>query len=236
MRIRLLAFAVLMAVAMALFTPAAVSAKNWNTTYAVTEHGHQVGNPQAEITLASFISYTCPHCATFEKSADAPLRLGFIGLGKVRLEVRPQIRNPIDLAAALLAECGPKEKFFDNHRAIMFAQDKWLPIAERASSFQRQRWSYGPVPARMRAIAADLGFYTIMDRRGFSRSATDRCLSNETRAAQIAADSAAESARYAIPGTPSFLLNGRLLENVHDWAGVENALNANLGSGTGKAS
>ncbi len=228
--IRLL-FPVLLAAALAALAPAPAAAQNWNATYEETALGHMVGKPDAEIALTAFVSYTCPACGAYERASDAPMRLGFIGLGKVRLEVRPLIRNSVDLAAALVAECGPVDKFFDNHRAIMFAQDRWLPTYLAASPAQKQRWDAGPLPARMRAVASDMRFYDIMERRGYDRVALDRCLSDAARATQIEDASKAQVVAYGLQGTPSFLINDALAGHIHNWPGLERVLNNRLALG-----
>lgn len=222
--------ALMLAIA-AMLLPSPVAAQAWNFVYEDTELGKAVGNPDAQIALTAFISYTCSACGAFEKASDAPMRLGYIGLGKVRLEVRPLIRNSVDTAATLLAQCGPKEKFFDNHRAIFFAQASWLPRFLRASPAQKQRWDNGPMPSRMRAVAADMQFYDIMERQGFSRSETDRCLADAARAAQIEDASKAQTEAYQVQGTPSFLINDTLLDHVHDWRTLERELNNKLALG-----
>ena len=217
----------LLAIALTAAAPLAMAASgNWNTTFAATENGHRVGNPNAETHLMMFVSYSCPHCANFEKQADAALRAGYIHSGRVSVEVRHMIRNPLDLAAALATECGPQDRFFSRHRAMMLAHDTWMAKAQSATAAQQQRWSSGTLPSRMRAIAADLDFYELMEPRGLSRTALDRCLSDEARAAEIAATSQAQSARYSIPGTPSFVINGELLEGVHTWPALRSALDA----------
>ena len=191
---------------------------DWNTTFAVTpEGGHLVGNPAAAKKLITFVSYTCIHCANFEKEADAPLRVGYIHSGAVSVEVRQVIRNPVDLAAALATECGPESKFAANHRAMMLAHDTWMAKGASATTAQTQRWSSGPVGGRMRAIARDLGFYPLMERRGYTAAQLDRCLSDEAAAQALAERTAADNAQYDIPGTPSFVLNGTLLDGVHSW-------------------
>jgi protein-disulfide isomerase len=197
---------------------------NWNTTFATTEGGHKVGNPQAQTSLIAFVSYSCPHCADFEKQSDAPLRAGYIQSGKLSLEVRHVIRNPIDLAAALATECGDKARFFERHRAVMLSHEKWMEKARSATPAQQQRWSTGDLPGRMRAIAGDLGFYELLEPRGLSRAQLDRCLSDEARANSIAQASQAQGQRFGIQGTPSFAINGRLLEGVHNWAQLQQAL------------
>ena len=217
----------LLAIALAAIAPLAMAANgNWNTTFTATENGHRVGNPAAAKHLMMFVSYTCPHCASFEKQADAPLRAGYVHSGKVSVEVRHLIRNPIDLAAALATECGASDDFFARHRAMMLAHETWMAKAQSATEAQQQRWSSGSLASRMRAIAADLDFYELMEPRGLSRAALDRCLSDEARASQIAATSQSESTRYSIPGTPSFALDGELLEGVHSWPALRSALDA----------
>ena len=200
------------------------AAQNWNDTFAQTEAGHRVGNPDAATKLIEFVSYTCPHCATFEKTADGPLRIGFIHDGSVEVEVRHVIRNPVDLAAVLATECGDPQAFFGNHRRMLHTQDDWLAKARAATPAQQQRWSSGPVGQRMRAIASDLGFYDLMAPRGLTVSELDQCLNDEARAQAIVDLSNASSQQFGVPGTPSFAVNGQLLEGVHTWDALEPAL------------
>jgi protein-disulfide isomerase len=218
--------AVAAAALMALVAPAPAQDRNWNTTFAATEAGHRVGNPAAATSLVMFVSYTCPHCAEFERQSEAALRAGYIRGGKVSVEMRHFIRNPVDLAAALVVECGPPDRFFARHRAMIGAQDRWMARATAASPAQQQRWSTGAVGARMRAIAADLDFHELMEPHGLTTAQIDRCLSDEARARAIATTSQDQGRRFAITGTPSFLLNGRLLEGVHSWSGLQPELDA----------
>lgn len=203
---------------------AAVAAQDWNLTFAETERGHRVGNPDAELQLIEFVSYTCPHCAHFEAQADAPLRALYLHEGRVGVEVRSYLRNPIDLAATLVAECGEPDDFFGNHRALMLSHDRWMEKARGASPGQMQRWTSGAIGARMRAIGNDLDFHELMEPRGLSRTQVDQCLSNEAKAMEIAEANEANNADFDIPGTPSFALNGRLLEGVHSWNMLQQVL------------
>ena len=59
----------------------------------------------APATLTEFISYTCPHCAHFEKEAAGELTIGFIRTGKGSMEYRPFLRNIVD-EAVLADETG----------------------------------------------------------------------------------------------------------------------------------
>jgi len=213
--------------AAALFTIGA--APNWNFTVGQTEGGgHRLGNPEARVKLIEFVSYTCPHCAAFQREADAPMRLAYVARGLVSVEVRHLVRDPVDLAAAVLANCGPKEKFFLNHAAILRGQDKWLAKAQQAGDATRQRWISGPFPARMRAIADDVGFYELMATRGYARLAVDKCLSDENAARRLAQQSEAGAAQYEVKSTPSFVIDGILLSGTHDWGTLQPQIAARL--------
>ncbi|WAT17861.1 thioredoxin domain-containing protein [Aurantiacibacter sp. MUD11] len=205
--------------------PAAmVAAQDWNLTYAQTERGHRVGNPEAELQLVEFVSYTCPHCATFAAQSDAPMRALYLHEGRAVVEVRSYIRNPVDLAASLVAECGEPDDFFGNHRALMLSHNRWMETARQATQAQMQRWSTGAIGARMRAIGDDLGFHELMEPRGLSRVQVDQCLSDEAKALEIVEAHEANNADFDIPGTPSFALNGQLLPGIHSWGQLQQVL------------
>lgn len=195
---------------------------NWNTTTRVTPAGtHILGNPAATTRLVEFVSYTCSHCATFEQQAGGALRTAYVTPGKLSVEVRSFLRNPVDLTASLLTSCGAPSRFFGNHTAFMRSQATWMARAENISPEKRQqRWSTGEFAARTRAMASDLGFYDMMIARGYDRPAIDRCLADEAKAQQFAA-ATQEAQKLGIPGTPSFMLNDVLLAGTHDWRTLE---------------
>jgi len=195
--------------------------QDWNQTYAETGKGHRVGNPAAPLQLIEFVSYTCPHCAHYAEASEAALRLGYVGEGKAAVEVRHVIRNPVDLAAALSTECGAPERFFDRHRAMFLGFDSWIAKAQAATPAQQARWSSGTIGQRMQAIANDLDFYQLMEPQGIGTAQLDRCLTDAARAQAIAEASEANSNEYAVPGTPSFVVNGTLAPSVHSWEALQ---------------
>ena len=205
-------------------TVSAQSSSNWNTHVERADGAHIIGNPQAEKVLTEFFSYTCPHCGTYARTGGEALKLAYVGPGRVRLEYRHYVRDPVDLTAAMLTWCGDKAKFPRNHAAFMHAQPQWLDKAGKTSVAQRQRWTSGPLPARFRAIAADLDFYAIMEGRGYGRTEIDRCLADTARANRLAENSQRDAAKYNVAGTPSFALDGTLLAGVHTWPVLEQVL------------
>lgn len=213
--------------AMALAATGAIAAKphpNWTATVTVTDTGtHVLGNPQARVKVAEFISYTCSHCADFQKQSEVPMRLAYVTPGKVSMEVRHLVRDPLDLAATLLANCGDPKRFFRNHNALLRSQDTWMKAVASASDLQKQRWSNGPMPARLRAIANDAGLFGVMETLGYSRPDADRCLVDEAKMRVILAQRDAALAA-GVQGTPSFMINGELIADTHDWQSLEAAI------------
>jgi protein-disulfide isomerase len=199
---------------------------NWLAAISVMPGGsHALGNPNAPVKLVEYISYTCSHCAHFQEQAELPLRLAYVQPGKVQVEVRHLIRDPVDMTVALLTNCGPPASFFANHNLMLRSQKSWIAVLEKASAAQKARWVTGANLARMRAIAADLGFYALMARRGYDRPTLDRCLADLGTANRIAAQTV-EAGKAGVTGTPAFLLNGALLAGTYDWPGLDAQLQA----------
>ncbi|KWV95291.1 MULTISPECIES: thioredoxin domain-containing protein [unclassified Erythrobacter] len=197
---------------------------NWGGMLAESDGGHVFGNPEAETRLIEFMSYTCSHCATFARTGEGAIKVAYVPTGRISYEIRHLIRDPVDLSAALLTHCGDANKFGGNHEAIMYRFDEWMEKAGKATQAQRSRWQFGSLPARLQAIASDLDFYEIMEGRGYSRVEIDRCLSDEAKAREMAEQSAADVQKYGLTGTPSFVLDGELLEATHDWPTLEKRL------------
>ena len=207
----------------------AVSGGNWNAAVVRTAlDSHVLGNPNAKVKLVEYISYTCPHCAHFEQESDAQLRIGFIATGKGSIEVRSFVRDGIDMTVALLTHCGAPNRFFANHSAFLRSQQTWIAPVLAATEAQKARWYGGPLPQRTRAIASDLHFYDIMEKRGYSRAETDRCLANTALAGRLAQHTQDAAQKDYVNGTPSFMLNGVPLAGTYSWAALKPQLEAAL--------
>ncbi|MBT2133241.1 thioredoxin domain-containing protein [Croceibacterium sp. LX-88] len=196
---------------------------NWNATVSATGTSHLIGNPAAKVRLVEYISYTCPHCAAFTREGEEPIKLAYIAPGKVNLEVRHLLRDPVDLTVAVLAHCGPVSKFPQNHSAFMFGQDKWLATLTKATPAQQQRWKASGAAGR-KAIASDGGLYAIMTRRGYSRTEVDRCLADDAFVKTLAETSAKDWEKPGIDSTPTFAVNGVVLPGTHTWDALSKQL------------
>ncbi len=207
--------------------PAAPRTINWATTTSQTAEGtHITGNPDARRKLIEFVSYTCPHCAQFERDAGSALLVGYVADGSTSVEVRHLVRDPVDLTVAMLAQCGTPRQFQLNHSALMRSHDRWMAAARTASAGQQQRWRSGSYSARMQAIASDIGLYPIMQSRGFNRRQAETCLADDAVRTKLVAMTEKASGEQNVQGTPSFMLNGVLLAGTHSWPMLETQLRA----------
>ncbi|MDJ0643218.1 MAG: thioredoxin domain-containing protein [Erythrobacter sp.] len=189
---------------------------NWQSVVEPTERGHLIGNPRADVQLIEFVSYTCGHCANFAIEGEPALDLVLLMPGKMTLEVRPVIRNALDLTVSLLAACGNPAKFKERHRAYMTTQATWLDKARNAPASQQAIWGRGDRNARLNAAQA-LDLDDVLVNRGQSIAEVNACLMDDKAAQALIDNARADHAEFQVPGTPSFALDGALLERVHSW-------------------
>lgn len=188
----------------------------WQSVTKRTERGHLIGNPEAESRMIEFISYTCPHCASFTDQGEPGLELVLIGPGKMNLEVRSVVRNPLDLAVTMLVGCGDASGFKDRHRLFMNTQSQWLKKAQQSPASQQEIWARADGKARIN-MANALGLIDMLAKAGQSRSALSTCLLDEKAALALIENGEADRSEFKFPGTPSFVLDGELIKDVHEW-------------------
>jgi protein-disulfide isomerase len=191
-------------------------AGNWQNTVERTERGHLIGNPEAKTRLVEFISYTCPHCADFAARGEPALDVVLLGPGKITVEVRPVIRNGLDLAVTLLANCGDPAEFKLRHRALILAQADWLGKAYAAPKTQQAIWQRGDKAGRLNAASA-LGLTAMLAAKGQSKAELDACVTDDAAAQKLLANDDADAAEFGVNSTPSFAMDGKLLAEVHSW-------------------
>ena len=190
--------------------------------------GHLLGNPNAKVKLIAFESYTCHFCAKFEQEGAPPLKLAYVQSGRVLLEVRHFVRDPVDLTAAMLSECVAPSKFYAFHRSLFLNFDKWTALFGTVSKAQRDRWASTNRAAGRRAMASDFGFYAYAEAQGLSRPMADKCLNDDKLAQRLAAQTKAYNDKFDLTGTPSFAINGALLAATHDWASLAPQIEARM--------
>ena len=110
---------------------------------------HIMGNPEARVRLAEYVSYTCPHCAHFAADATQTLRTAYVARGTVSLEVRHVVRDPVDLAMATATNCGAPARFFSRHEAMMGQHDAIMTRVRALPQATLEQWGTLPMAQRL---------------------------------------------------------------------------------------
>lgn len=192
-----------------------------------TERGHKLGNAEAEMNLIEFISYTCGHCAQFSREADGAIDLALLAPGHMSAEIRPIIRNYADLTVSLLAQCGPTDGFKARHQIFFATHDKWMTKLMNAPQSQQRVWARADKAARINMSSA-MGFDDMMISKGLTPVQITQCLSDDVAAQKLVENSNSDMEAFSVTGTPSFALNGKLLDGVHSWGTLYPVLSGNF--------
>jgi protein-disulfide isomerase len=160
-----------------------------NNEGVVTGTQHLKGNPEAAVTLVEYSDFQCPACAAFQPVInDLMTTYG----DRVRFEYKhfplSAIHPYAEQAARAAEAAGQQGKFFEYHDAL----------------FENQAtWSRSPNPsAFFLTYAEELG----LDMDTFARQMRSTALRDEVR------KDAAEARQLGISGTPTFFLNGNLMQ------------------------
>jgi protein-disulfide isomerase len=204
---------------------------DWTTVVAETpEGGFRMGNPNAGVKLVEFGSMTCPHCREFDEAAMKPLVENYVKTGRVAFEFRNYVRDPYDMAASVVARCAGPSGFFGLTRQLYADQPEWIAKAQSADPAKLQALATLPPAQQLGEVAKLAGFPEYAAMRGLPSAKLNACLGDPatpTKLVQMQTD--ATTAYPDIPGTPSFLINGKLVEikpGSTPWQQVEAALNS----------
>lgn len=179
-----------------------------------------IGNPRARVRLVEVVSYTCPHCADFIREG-APSIDAWVARGQLALEIRNQIHDPLDVAAATLARCVGAARFPAFHRTLYARQREWVPRGfDYVQSNGAQLQLYSEL-AQARAIADNAGLSDLARGAGMNDAALDQCFAGAATRDALRVSQGVST----FSGTPGFLLNNTPIERV-TWAGMKPRLAA----------
>lgn len=176
----------------------------------VPTEGRVLGNPDAPVTVIEYGDYQCPGCAQFARDIEPRLITEYVATGLVRFEFRDYAflddrdggGESDDAAAA--AEAALDQDAFWSFHATLYANQ----YGENEGAFAEDR---------LVGMAEALG----LDLERFQAALDDA----ETRST---VDAMTEEARtLELPGTPSFTINGRVIE-YDGYAGLAAAIDAEL--------
>ena len=157
----------------------------------IKDNDFVIGNKDAPITIIEYASMSCSHCASFHNSTLNDLKTEYIDTGKVRFVFRDFPFNYPALLGSMMMRCIPNEVRYDYMNALYLLQKSWV-VRENATTMQE--------------------LYKIMQSGGMTKDEFDACYSNEQLENEILEGVIAAQKEFNIRSTPSFLVNGKLIE------------------------
>lgn len=204
--------------------------KQWTDVVSKTDAGgYRMGNPDAPIKLIEYGSRLCPTCGAFGRNGMEPLENDYVKTGKVSYEFREYlVHGAPDIPGALLGRCAGPGPFFPLLEAMFQAQDQMEPkLADTAATNQLQQSLAGAPPAKVATGWADyLGYVDFVKQRGIPESQARACLNDTKALDQITQGMQKANQEFNVTGTPTFILNGNVLQNVFNWETLQPRLKA----------
>lgn len=202
---------------------------DWSKLVSQTsEGGMLMGNPQAKVKLIEFGSMSCSHCADFAREGEPKLVENYVKTGNVSFEFRNFVRDPLDISASLIARCaGATPQFFDLTNGIYADQRSFFDRLQAVPQQQLAALQNMTPAQQFTKMAEYAGLQEWAAQRGLPSGKTSQCLTNQAeidRLVQMVSDA---SSQYTIEGTPTFVLNGDVVQvqpGSSTWDQVEAAI------------
>ncbi|ABY36227.1 MAG TPA: disulfide bond formation protein DsbA [Chloroflexus aurantiacus] len=172
-----------------------------------TEEGfYYKGDPNAAVKVIAFEDYQCPGCAYFSRNLAPILERDYINTGRVQFiyhELPLTNIHPNAVAAAEAARCaGDQGKYWEMHDQLFANQSLWAQLSSPLNVFS--------------------GY---AGRIGIDRAAFDACMQAGTHREAILA-AAQEAAALGVQATPSFSVNGQIVDSGRLFTAIDAALRA----------
>lgn len=201
---------------------------DWTQKVSTTPQGGFVmGNPAAPVRLVEFGSLTCPHCKAFNDEGTPALIADYVKPGKVAYEFRNYVRDPYDIAAALIVRCQGAKSFFPLAEALYRDQPSWIAKVEALSSKQDDQLDSLPEDQQFLARANVAGLDKWGTAHGIPPAQIARCLTDKEEIERLVQMNSDAGDEYDISGTPTFLIDGKVAD-ASTWETLKPALDAAL--------
>ena len=134
---------------------------------------------------------SCSHCADFHTNTLGTLKEEYVDTGKVRFVFRDFPYNYPALLGSMVVRCIPSEVRYDYMNALFQLQPNWV-VKENAKTTQE--------------------LFKIMQSGGMTKEEFDACITNVDLENEILQGVIGAQSEFNIKSTPSFLINGILVE------------------------
>ena len=157
----------------------------------ITENDFIIGEENAPITIIEYASMSCSHCADFHTKTLPDLKTEFIDTGKVRMVFRDYPFNYPALLGSMMMRCIPGDVRYDYMNALYQLQPNWVNRDPKITKKE---------------------LYKIMQSGGMTKDEFDTCYGDLDNENLILEGVMAAQKDFNIKSTPSFVINGNLVE------------------------
>jgi protein-disulfide isomerase len=181
-----------------------------NVTPYPQQKANSMGDPNAPVKIIEYGDFQCPFCRRFWQQTEPQIIETYVKTGKVYFEYDSfAFLGPESTTAAEAAYCAGEQRKFWEYHDILFASG----TGENVGDFTAEKLS---------RYAASIGL---------EADQFDACLTSEKYGAQVKQDMQAAKAS-GVHATPSFLINGRLVEGAQPFAAFQKIIDDILSSGS----
>jgi len=158
-----------------------------------------LGTVDAPVVMVEYSDFSCPYCASFAVNTEPKLIAKYVDSGVLRIEWRdfPYLTDQSGVAAIVARAAADQGKFWPVHDALFRTM--------HAQGFDKLDTSV------IAKIASGAGLSSSAFATAFTATAT---------ASAVSAD-LGEGQKIGVTGTPSFVINGRLVVGAQDLATFE---------------
>ena len=157
----------------------------------ITEKDFVIGNEDAKITIIEYASLSCSHCADFHVNTLETLKKEYIDTGKVKMVFRDYPFNYPALLGSMVLRCIPENYRYDYMNALFKLQPDWVNKKNKKTIQE---------------------LYKIMQSGGMTKEEYDACIYNTELENEILEGVMEAQNQFNIKSTPSFIINGKLIE------------------------
>jgi protein-disulfide isomerase len=172
-----------------------------------------LGRADAKVTMIEYASVTCGHCADFHANILPALKTKYIDTGQVRYVFREFRTPPQDVATAgfLLARCNnaTPDQYFKRVDLVFKQQPAIFDALQRGQGRQ--------------------ALLSVAKAAGLSETQFDACIRDQASIDAMAAVEEAGLKEFKIAGTPTVIINGKVITGGYTVASLSAALDEALG-------
>lgn len=160
--------------------------------FSVAAHAEpSLGDARAPVTIVEYGSLTCGYCVRFHREVFPLIKSRHIDTGRVRFVYRDFPTGAAATRGAIAARCAGLDQYYTMLNALFVAVGQWSRARDVDAALIQQATSLGMDDVAFRA-----------------------CLKDPRHMRKLRDDQRRATHQYTVLGTPTFLINGRIVTGI----------------------